>query len=281
MELKNIILFVIIIILLILVIRYISSDVNTLSGLTSGQTSQKIEASNLDSSSSSGTSNFSYSIWFYIDDWNYKYGETKVLYGRMAAGKGKEEPCPLVALGPVENNITVSIAVYPGLDDVPTKVQNNDMNSNYPGFDEEDRKLFGKSESVATTVTPKEVDTILKPIVHTCMVPNVPIQRWVNLFVSVYNRTLDIYIDGKLVKTCVLPGVAKIDRNAPVYVTPAGGFSGWTSTFQYWNDSSDPQKAWNVYKKGYGGSWLGNIFGKYSVKVSLMEGDVEDSSWKL
>lgn len=244
MEVKNIILFVIIIVLLIIVIRYIMKDVNTLTGLTSAQTMQKIDPSDLSSSSSSGnTSNFTYSIWFFVDDWNYRYGEPKVIFGRMTTGTSEKEPCPSVVLGPVENSIIVSLAVYPGVDEEPTD------GTNY--------------------------------IVYNCGIANVPIQRWCNVFISVYGRTLDLYLDGKLVRTCVLPGVAKIDSNAPVYVTPMGGFSGWTSRFQYWPDASNPQKAWDIYKAGYGGSLLGSIFGKYTVKVSLMEGDTEDSSFTI
>jgi len=244
MEVKNIILFVIIIVLLIIVIRYIMKDVNTLTGLTSGQTMQTLQPDDLASSSSSGnTSNFTYSIWFFIDDWNYRYGEPKVIFGRMTSGSGKKEPCPSVTLGPIQNNIIVSLAVYPGLDEAP------EDGTNY--------------------------------IVHTCGISNVPIQRWCNFFISVYGRTLDLYLDGKLVRTCVLPGVAKIDSSAPIYITPMGGFSGWTSRFQYWPDSSNPQKAWDIYKAGYGGSLLGSIFGQYTVKVSLMEGDTETKSFEI
>jgi hypothetical protein len=244
MEVKNILIFVIIVILLIIVIRYVMSDVNTLTNLTSAQTLQKIESADLAASSSSGnTSNFTYSIWFFIDDWNYRYGEPKIIFGRMTTGTGQKEPCPSVVLGPIQNNVVVSLAVYPGVDEQP------EDGTNY--------------------------------IVHNCPVANVPIQRWCNLLISVYGRTLDLYLDGKLVRTCVLPGVAKIDSNAPVYITPNGGFAGWTSKFQYWPDSSDPQKAWNIYRAGYGGSLLGSIFGKYTVKVSLMEGDTEDSSWTI
>ena len=106
MEVKNIILFVIIIVLLIIVIRYIMKDVNTLSDLISGQTMQTIQPDDLASSSSSGnTSNFTYSIWFFVDDWNYRYGEPKVIFGRMTTGSGKKEPCPSVTLGPIQNNI--------------------------------------------------------------------------------------------------------------------------------------------------------------------------------
>jgi|APCry1669189034_1035192.scaffolds.fasta_scaffold00097_14 hypothetical protein len=244
MEVKNIILFVIVIVLLFVVIGYISKDVSTLTGLISAKTMQTIEAGSLSSSSSaSSTSNFSYSIWFYVDDWNYRYGETKIIFGRMNTAQLPPAPCPTVTLGALENNILVSTAVYPGLDELP--------------------------------------DNPTKSTVSTCAIANVPIQRWCNLLLSVYGRTQDLYLDGKLVRTCVLPGVAKIDASAPIYVTPEGGFSGFTSKFQYWPEATDPQKAWNIYKAGYGGSLLGSLFGKYTIKVSLLEGDTEDSSFTI
>ena len=121
MEVKTILLSVIIIILLVIVIRYIMKDVHTLTGLTSAQTMQTIQTSDLASSSDSGnTSNFTYSIWFYVDDWNYRYGEPKVIFGRMLSDSGKKEPCPSVVLGPIENNIVVSLAVYPGENTKPS-----------------------------------------------------------------------------------------------------------------------------------------------------------------
>jgi hypothetical protein len=236
MNIKNILLTVIIIILLYVVISYAMKDVNTLSGLMDGKTMQTIPASSLDTTTtSSNTSNFCYSIWFFIDDWNYKYGETKVIFGRMT---DNTNPCPMVSLGKTQNNLNIALEVYPETSDA--------------------------TSSLAPRYT----------------VGNVPLQKWVNLLLSAYGRSLDIYIDGKLVRTCLLPGVAKIDPSTNVFITPNGGFSGWTSTFQYWPQSCDPQKAWNIYKKGYGGSILGNL-GKYSVKISLMEGETEESSFEI
>jgi hypothetical protein len=254
MEAKNVLLFVVIVVLIYIVYGFISKDVSTLSGLTSGQTMQTINPTSLAASTSSGnTSNFTYSIWMYVDDWNYRYGEEKVLFGRMVVGSKTTQPCPSVVLGALENNVIVSLTVFPGQDTVPTTTST--------------------SSSSTTTTTSSSAS-----IVHRCAVANVPIQKWVNLLVSVYGRSMDIYLDGKLVRTCILPGVAKIDANAPVYITPNGGFSGWTAKFQYWADSCDPQKAWNIYEAGYGASMLANLFGKYTVKVSLMEGNTEDSS---
>ena len=63
MEVKNILLFLIVVFLLIIVIRYIMRDVNTLTGLISGKTMQKIEAADLASSTSSGNT---YGTFIYL-----------------------------------------------------------------------------------------------------------------------------------------------------------------------------------------------------------------------
>jgi hypothetical protein len=99
--------------------------------------------------------------------------------------------------------------------------------------------------------------------------------------VSLYGRTLDVYLDGKLVRTCVLPGIAKINNNASVYITPEGGFSGYTSNIQYFADSTNPQQAYDIYRNGYGSSVLGGIMSKYQVKVSFLEDNVEQGSIQI
>ena len=88
-------------------------------------------------------------------------------------------------------------------------------------------------------------------------------------------------MDGKLVKTCVMPGIASVSQDASVYVTPKGGFAGWTAKFQYYPYSMDPQGAWNIYQKGYGEGWLSSIFGKYQIKVSFMENGAESNSFTI
>jgi hypothetical protein len=223
---------IVIIVLLIIIYNYISNDVSTLSGLTSAKTMQQIDASSL---TQTNAVNFTYSIWFYIDDWNTHYGDSKIIFGRMGSTSNLASPCPLVTLNATQNNIDIALTTTPA------------------------------------AATPP----------FTCSVANIPIQKWVHLLVSVNGRTLDTYIDGKLVRTCVMPGVAVINTASPVFVTPNGGFSGWTSHFQYWGDSTDPQTVWNIYKKGYGGSVLGGLFGTYAVKLSLLNNNVESSSYTI
>jgi len=250
MSALSIVITIVVIVLILMLLRYILVDPYTLQNLQSGQTASTISASSLATNGSNvPSSNFAYSVWFYINDWNYRYGESKVIFGRMGAksttgggsvgGINGLDPCPAVVLGAVENNISVSLGCFPGLDQQPTTAGGN-------------------------------------TVVHTCSVANIPIQKWVNLVVSVYGRSMDLYIDGKLVRTCLLPGVASINNNAKIFVTPAGGFDGWTSKLQYYPNSINPQEAWNIYAQGYS-NWF-SMFNAYQVQISLVENGTTQSS---
>jgi len=233
-----------------MLLRYIFVDPYTLQSIQSAQTASTINASSLATNGSNvPSSNFAYSVWFYINDWNYRYGESKVIFGRMGAPSGPDsgsvpgvsglDPCPAVVLGAVENNVSVSLGCFPGANEEPTTTGGN-------------------------------------TVVHTCSVANVPIQRWVNLVLSVYGRTMDLYVDGKLVRTCLLPGVASVNNNANIYVTPAGGFDGWTSKLQYYPNSLNPQEVWNIYTQGYS-NWS-SMFNAYQIQISLVENGNTQSS---
>ena len=89
---------------------------------------------------------------------------------------------------------------------------------------------------------------------------------------------MDIYIDGKLVRTCLLPGIANVNNNADVYITPAGGFSGWTSKFQYYPNALNPQEVYNIYVKGYGGNMFTNFLNSYQVQIALMQNGTTQGS---
>ena len=250
MEPLSIVITVVVIVLLYLLFKYMYTDPYTLQSVQNGQTASNIAATSL-ATNGSGTSssNFAYSVWFYIDNWNYRYGEPKVVFGRMGAPSGTTDgsipgvsgldPCPAVILGAVENNISISLGCFPGADEEPTTEGG-------------------------------------KTVVHTCSVSNVPIQKWVNLTISVYGRSMDVYIDGKLVRTCLLPGVASVNNNANIYVTPNGGFDGWTAKLQYYPNSLNPQEAWNIYTQGYS-NWA-SMFSSYQVQVSLVENGTTQSS---
>jgi hypothetical protein len=262
MDIKNVLVIIIILLLLYVVISFLFTSTNTLSQLNDGSKMVTISPKKLAIGATANNTNFTYSIWFYVEDWNYKYGEPKILYGRMSESSSSSnkkigafgnDPCPLVVLGNVSNDLSISLTCYPGTPSSNLGNLSKSQNSKGSGDN----------------------------IIHTCQVTNVPIQKWVNLLISTYGRTLDVYLDGKLVKTCIMPGVPKINSSANVYLTPEGGFYGWTSKFQYFPNSTDPQTAWNIYQAGYGDSWLSNLFGKYRLRVSFTEGGKEKGYFQI
>lgn len=235
--LMKIILAVIIILVFITIFNYIFGNKDRISTLSDGTKEYVIKTTDLPYNANS--SNYTYSIWFYIDDWNYKYGQEKVILGRR---NNNVEPCPLITLDKYQNKINVAMQTYPD----------------------------------SATMTPSNIPAV------NCTVNNIPIQSWTHLLVSVNTRTVDIYLDGKLVKTCILPGVVKIDTNAPVYITPEGGFGGYTSNIKYFADAVNPQQAWDLYVEGNGqDSYFGEIFNKYRVRLSVLEGDKEFKSFTI
>lgn len=262
MKVAGILFTIAIIVLIYIVIRYFFKEATALSTMASGEVLQTFTPSQLATNSTGNANNFAYSVWFFVQDWNYRYGEPKVIFGRMnnassssttgsIPGIGGVDPSPVVYLDGLENNIVIGLGCYPGANQIPANTVDNGTNNTPP---------------------------VGEAVLNLCQVNNVPIQRWVNLLVSVYGRTLDVYMDGKLVKTCLLPGVAMVNTSANVFLTPNGGFNGWTSKLQYFANPINPQQAWNIYSKGYGTSMFNN---NYQIKVSFDENGTTKKSFTI
>ena len=99
-------------------------------------------------------------------------------------------------MSPNENTLDVSIAIHPG-----------------------------DSSAAASEPAPSNAGGSATGDVFTCSVENVPLQTWFPLSVTVFQRNVDIYIYGKLVKSCVLPGVPRTAAG-DIEVGVDGGFSG-------------------------------------------------------
>ena len=235
-----IIFIVILIVLIIIIIRSYTVNNNILTKLSDAKLPQVIPSGSLATSSNSGNNNYAYSIWFYINDWNYRYSEEKIIFCKQelatSANPNGSSPQPCVSLDAYNNNISIEITYY--------------------------------SETAATGYTNKD----------SFKINNIPIQLWVNLTISVYGKTLDTYINGKLVQTNILNGPVYVNNNLDVYVTPLGGFDGSTSKFSYYPNSLNPEQAWNIYEDGYSGGILSNLTGSYQLNISVLQNGIEETS---
>jgi hypothetical protein len=85
--------------------------------------------------------------------------------------------------------------------------------------------------------------------VDECVIDNLPLQKWVNLVVSQYNQSMDIYLDGQLVSSCVLKGFPEV-REESVLLCPDGGFEGKISRLAFFNTAITQERAYQIYKAG-------------------------------
>jgi hypothetical protein len=140
--------------------------------------------------------------WMFIKDWNYGFGKDKSILSRPDPTNTAIKN-PSISLHPTENTLRVSVSIFPA----------------------------GQEGSVSEPAPAGSSGTT--DDVFVCEVADVPLQKWFAVSVTVFARNLDIYIDGKLVKSCFLPGVPK-PASGDISVTPDGGFSGkMCSMFHY------------------------------------------------
>jgi hypothetical protein len=110
---------------------------------------------------------------------------------------------------------------------------------------------------------------------HTCEVSKIPTQKWVNVVVSISTISVDIYINGKLSKTCLTNGTL-MSSDFDVILSPNGvGFTGSNARFQYWSNYMAAKDVWKIYARGYQKTF---DIGQYSLSLGVYKGDVEKTS---
>jgi hypothetical protein len=82
-----------------------------------------------------------------------------------------------------------------------------------------------------------------------CDIKNIPLQKWVHIGYVLNNRTVDMYIDGKLERSCVLRGVPKLN-DSELVVCDNNGFFGKISNLVYYKYALKPEDIHNIYSNG-------------------------------
>jgi len=195
-----------------------SGSGNLISGVHDASGSTTIHGNN---APLSGESDGAYGIqwWMYIQDWNYGYGKKKGVVKRAdPTNAGVHNPN--ISLHPTDNSLQITVSLFP----------------NKEGS-------AGKSTPAPAGHSDATDD------VFTCEVPNIPLQTWFSVSATVFGRNLDVYIDGKLVKSCFLPGVPK-PAAGDIQLTPDGGFSGKVCDFYHYPRMLTPGDAMNFWSAG-------------------------------
>lgn len=116
-------------------------------------------------------------------------------------------------------------------------------------------------------------------------ISNIPLQRWVHVVVTVHNRTLDVYMNGKMVKSNIMTHVPHENEGGSDNITICkkdSTYDGKFSRFSYHEKALNPRDVREIYAKGPEPTGLlGGLLGKYKIKLLFMKGSDTVSDFSI
>jgi hypothetical protein len=89
------------------------------------------------------------------------------------------------------------------------------------------------------------------------LIPDVPLNKWVNVIIRCKNTTLDVYVNGTITRSINLIGVPK-QNYGDVYVAMNGGFNGNISNLWYYNYALGTSKIQSIVQDGPNTTMISN-----------------------
>ena len=171
---------------------------------------------------------YTVNLWIYISGWSYLQGTRKHVF---EIG-GDDFASLLISLGSYKNSLSVRVDTI--------DASGSSVNTS-GGLSNADKKNI---------FTPLSLDNSLS-VSGACDIDTIDLQRWVQVTVVLNGNTCDVYMDGKLARSCVLASYFRVDTSSQsVRVLDRGGFDGYLSQVSTYNYSLNPSSIYNMYMMG-------------------------------
>jgi hypothetical protein len=175
---------------------------------------------------------YSVSTWIYVTNWgaNGSVGKNKPFL--TLSGGGGSYYTMIMYLGQRINKLGIRVSY--------------DTSSSSTVINESDLPKIVQG-------TPAYSDTDGMPM---CDIESVDLQRWVNITVVMIGKTVDVYVDGKLSRSSVLPGAFKADGEVPTLTLGSpDGFGGLIGMTRAANVAYTPDRIYANYQQGPFSDW--------------------------
>lgn len=173
---------------------------------------------------------FTVSMWIYINNWSYRQTYNKHI---LSIG-GQNFDTLRVYLAPDKNNLNVRVHTAES-----GSTTNTDSTTSLSASQR--TTLFSNVQTGAQTIEGS----------GGCGINEIDMQRWVNVVISLNGRTCDVYIDGKLSRSCVLPSFYKVDPNGyNATLLSNGGFGGFIAGVSIHDSALNPDSIYKNYIAG-------------------------------
>jgi len=179
---------------------------------------------------------YTVNLWVYINDYNVNRGQNKHI---LSIG-GRDFSSLAIFLGPYANSLHVRVHTSSTAGQLQTSSTASDTDLSTESL----KVLFQPGSTSAA-----QASSIAKP----CDISEVDLQRWVQVTVTLNGKLVDVYIDGKLARSCLLPSVYKVNgQELTLTMADRGGFGGFMSAVSAYNYALNPEQVWRLYMTGPG-----------------------------
>jgi len=122
-------------------------------------------------------------------------------------------------------------------------------------------------------------DSTAATVPHTIM-ENFPLQKWVFLIISVDNNIVDLYIDGKLLRSHKIAGtVTQINEASSIHF--GNNIDGFLAKMEREPRPISPSEAWDKYMDGNGGNYFSKMFANYGGTVTITKDDLDVRQFQM
>ena len=179
--------------------------------------------------------------WIYINDYSVNRGMNKPVF--MLGGTTFKTLA--VYLGPYKNSLQVRVHTKQGGAGVVSAA------SQTPSPGAESDSLT--KDAITSLFGTMQQESSLLNITRPCDISSIDLQKWIQVTICLNNKTCDVYLDGKLARSCVLPSFYKVDKsNLALSICDYKGFGGFVSNVSAYNYALNPEQVWRLYMAGPG-----------------------------
>jgi hypothetical protein len=168
---------------------------------------------------------FSLTFWIYIKDINWRPSNDKFILSLGEAIGGKQ-----------------SLLIYLSAYKYGFHVRTNAMANS---TDVRPLQDIGSTFKTAASTVPMSGNSPTP-----CDINNIDLQKWVHVSVVSSAKTLDVYMDGKLARSCILPGNIYFPETYYLNLFAYNGFGGYISNLTAHDYPLNPEQIWTMYMSG-------------------------------
>lgn len=196
---------------------------------------------------------YTVNLWVYIAGFNTNLGIRKHI---LEIG-GSNFATLLIALGAFKNSLLVRVHTKDASGSLGSGVSDSSGAEVPSSGDYSDPSITNRDDTSLTKTdkdvlfTPLLMDDGLLNVKPMCDIDTIDMQRWVQITVVLNGRTCDVYMDGKLSRSCVLKNYYKVDpTGASMRVADRSGFDGYVSNVTTFKQAINPDQIYQMYMAG-------------------------------